>query len=110
MILLHRQLLGLRAGDGLECDHINRDRLDNRRENLRAVTHAQNMQNRGPDRNARSPYRGVYFASHCGRWAAEVRLNRHKHWFGYHDTQEAAAAAAAAGRAILMPFSEEAAR
>lgn len=42
---MHRLILGLGPGSDLECDHINRDPLDNRRCNLRAVTHAENMRN-----------------------------------------------------------------
>lgn len=45
-IRMHREILGLAAGDGRHTDHINRDKLDNRRANLRVVTAAQNMQNR----------------------------------------------------------------
>src|SRR4051794_6479842 len=43
---LHRVILGLIPRDGLEADHINRDKLDNRRANLRIVTTAQNAQNK----------------------------------------------------------------
>ena len=42
---LHREVLGLTPGDGLETDHRNGDRLDNRRSNLRVATRAQNAQN-----------------------------------------------------------------
>jgi hypothetical protein len=45
-VLMHRQLLGLTHGDGVEVDHINGDVLDNRRENLRVCFRAQNSQNR----------------------------------------------------------------
>ncbi len=43
-LYLHREIAGLTPGDGLEVDHINNDRLDNRRSNLRVLTHAQNRQ------------------------------------------------------------------
>jgi hypothetical protein len=41
---LHLFLLG-RAPDGLEWDHIDRNPCNNRRGNLRAVTHSVNMRN-----------------------------------------------------------------
>jgi hypothetical protein len=36
MVLMSREILGLERGDKREADHENRDRLDNRRSNLRA--------------------------------------------------------------------------
>ena len=47
-LLLARLLLGIAdAGPIVEADHINRDRLDNRRKNLRVVTSVGNAANRG---------------------------------------------------------------
>jgi hypothetical protein len=47
-IYLHRLVLGLPPWErgGLEVDHIDRDGLNNRRSNLRAVTHQENALNR----------------------------------------------------------------
>lgn len=64
---LHRLLMN--PPKGMEVDHINRDRLDNRRENLRVVTHRENMQNQGPEGRGKSGYRGVY-QTRSGRWFA----------------------------------------
>lgn len=43
-VRLHREVM--QAPDGLETDHIDGDRLNNRRSNLRLVTPAENMQNK----------------------------------------------------------------
>lgn len=45
-VRMHTDVLG-DPPDGLQTDHRNRDRLDNRRENLRHVSHRENMLNRG---------------------------------------------------------------
>src|SRR4051794_15318456 len=42
MDYLHRLLFGLADGDEREVDHINLDKLDNRRGNLRLATRAEN--------------------------------------------------------------------
>lgn len=55
-IRIHQVVLP--AKRGFEIDHINRNKLDNRRKNLRYCTHHQNMRNVG-SRQSRSGYRGV---------------------------------------------------
>jgi hypothetical protein len=55
---LHNLLLGP-APDGLEWDHENRDKLDNRRSNLRLVTPEINVQNRGLRKTNTSGVTGV---------------------------------------------------
>jgi hypothetical protein len=106
LVLMHRQLLGLERGDDRQADHINRDRLDNRRENLRIVTASQNAQNQGS--RGRSSYRGVWWASNIGRWAAEVMLDGRKYSLGYFDDEETAARIASDFRALHMPYSDDA--
>lgn len=44
---LHRAIMG-DIPEGYEIDHINRNTLDNRKDNLRIVTRSQNLQNRAP--------------------------------------------------------------
>lgn len=78
------------------------DGLNNRRLNLRIVTHAQNLQNKKPYANG-SGVRGVHLAN--GRWRAQARLAGVKYEVGTFATQEEAATAIAAWRAENMPFS-----
>jgi hypothetical protein len=103
---LHRELLGLRPGDGLEGDHRNRDRLDNRRSNLRVVTKAQNGQNK-PSYPGTSQYRGVSYIQSRGKWSACVRRGNRPVFQKYFETEREAAEAASAARRSLMPYAVE---
>lgn len=68
-ILLHRELLGLAAGSDLHVDHIDGDRLNNRRSNLRTCTNRQNMANLRP-RGGTSRFRGVSWHKATQKWVA----------------------------------------
>ena len=46
-------------GKNVQIDHINRDKLDNRRENLRYCTQSDNLKNKGVYRNNRTGFTGV---------------------------------------------------
>lgn len=85
---LHHFVMG-QPPKGKETDHINHNGLDNRRENLRFVTHGQNLMNQRMKRNNTSGYKGV---SRCGNsWKAQIQLNgKHIH-LGYFKTKIEAA-------------------
>jgi hypothetical protein len=92
---LHREVLGLLAGDARQVDHKNGDGLDNRRCNLRIVSHRENQQNRiGLDRQNTTGYRGVTFVKRNGKYMAQFS---HRN-LGYYDTAEEAAEIAKAFR------------
>lgn len=89
---LHRWLLS--PAPGLVVDHINGNTLDNRRENLRAVSQANNIRNRaGCQSNSKSGVRGVYWHAQRGKWAAKARENRKNIHLGLFATIEDAKAA-----------------
>jgi hypothetical protein len=72
---LHRLLTACQKG--MDVDHINGNGLDNRRENLRVVTHAENMKNmRKPVTNT-SGVKGVRLrpGPKGDRWSAEIRAH-----------------------------------
>lgn len=106
LVLLHREVLGLAPGDGHEVDHIDGDRLNCRRSNMRIATHAQNGQNRA-SRPGSSPYRGVSWETRRGKWLAQAMLNGVKHNLGCFDDELEAAAVARAWRTSHMTFTNE---
>jgi hypothetical protein len=82
---LHRAIISDRDGDhgSMQVDHINRDKLDNRRANLRWATQSQNMRNVAI--YAKCGYRGVHLLHGNKRgFAANLHL-------GTFDTAEDAA-------------------
>jgi hypothetical protein len=107
-VYMQRLLLGLPPlrVDPREADHINRDRLDNRRRNLRVVTRSQNAQNQAHGRGA-SRQRNVHWHRASGLWSVRVNVDGQKHYFGYFRDRDEAAEVARRARARLMPFSSE---
>lgn len=103
---LHRVILGLSTGDGLQVDHINRDRLDCRRANLRVVTFAQNRQNLGLAVNNTSGVRGVHWHAQRGKWQAHAKLNGRDRYLGLFASLGAAEAVVVAWRREHMAYSE----
>ncbi len=64
-------------------DHKNRNRLDNRRRNLRKATQSENGGNRGPNRNNTSGYKGVHLNRATNLWRAEICKDRKRECLGY---------------------------
>lgn len=78
--------------ENMQVDHINRDKQDNRIENLRVVTRADNTRNTHV--KGKSVYRGVYWNARRGKWGAELRNAEGKSvHLGLYDTEEDAATA-----------------
>lgn len=89
-ILLHRLVAG--AGNGCIVDHVNRNKLDNRRSNLRICTCQQNMFNREQQANNQSGYKGVC-QTKDGLWQAQIQYCGRAVYLGrYGDTLSAAMA------------------
>lgn len=90
-IYMHRELVLPPKGFGV--DHINGNTLDNRHENLRICTQAQNTLNRRPRTSGSTEYKGVYWSAYHKRWRAEIRIDGIKYGLGsYSDARSAAIA------------------
>jgi hypothetical protein len=101
--------MGLGYGDPREADHINRNKLDNRKANLRVVTHAQNTQNLSSHSDSQSRYRGVARLSgvRAKPWQAYGTVDGKRQYLGTFATEQEAADAAAAWRREHLPFTTE---
>jgi hypothetical protein len=73
LILMHRQIM--QPPEGMVVDHINHNRFDNTRANLRNVTHGQNMHNMAKHVDAVSVYKGVVRGKGKSTWYARIGWN-----------------------------------
>ena len=92
-----------------EIDHRDGDPLNNRWENLRLATSAQNKQNqRNPKGNNTSGFLGVFLHGHAKdgspKWRARIQLDGKGTHLGLFDTPERAHAAYVEAKRRLHPF------
>ena len=92
---MHRRIM---KNPDLTVDHINRDRLDNRRENLREATTQEQSDNKSVYRS-RTGIRGV--RARNGRWAAQIRIDGTMRHLGTFDDPMEASSVVEAERARL---------
>lgn len=104
---LHRELLGLIENDGLDGDHINRDRLDYRRSNLRIIPKGGNSQNVPVRPDKRSAYRGVSWHTDTHRWRAYVYVQKKCVRLGSFTDEHEAGRVAKEARLRLMPYATD---
>lgn len=70
-------------------DHVNRNKLDNRRDNIRVATPSQNLMNQNKWKNKTSRYKGVSWNARRKKWQVFIR---HKYLGNYKTEKQAAAA------------------
>jgi hypothetical protein len=66
-------------------DHINGNPSDNRIENLRLATNAQNLANRGKNKNNTSGFKGVYLHNQTNKWVASIKHLGKKYSLGCYE-------------------------
>lgn len=92
---MHREIMSAESGE--HVDHINGNKADNRRENLRLCTRGENYRNQPPTSANRSGYKGVNWNGERRKWRAQIRVDGQSFWLGHYDTVEEAARAYDAG-------------
>jgi hypothetical protein len=87
-VYMHRLILQPPAG--MDTDHRNHDRLDNRRQNLRMATRSQNLANRSP---RPGKFRGLKKERNAATWQARIKVNQRTICLGNFRTRIEAAQA-----------------
>lgn len=85
-LLMHRLIN--KTPEGYETDHINHNKFDNRKCNLRTVSQRTNQLNSSI--NTKSGCRGIYTDVRDGKWRARTKINGKTHHIGTFDKKEEA--------------------
>ncbi|MCG7388318.1 HNH endonuclease [Pantoea sp. ACRSB] len=94
-LMQHRVVWVMHHGDiphGMQIDHINHNRTDNRIDNLRVVDGIGNGRNRTQHKNNSSGATGVYFKPSHRKWGAQIRVKGKNKHLGYFASIEDAIA------------------
>lgn len=103
IVYLHKEIFGP-VPHGYEIDHVNGNKLDDRRSNLRRATRSQNNGNAKPRHGCSSRFKGVAWHNR-GYWWAYINKDGKRHNLGYYDKEvEAARAYNKASLELFGPF------
>lgn len=86
---MHRLIMN--APKGIEVDHINHDKFDNQKSNLRLCTRQQNIHNKKPNKNKTSKYKGVRWHKGNKSWQSKISYDGKRYYLGYFNTEAEAA-------------------
>lgn len=92
-LYIHRKILNLSSNDKIQVDHINHNKLDNRKENLRLATRGQNSQNRTKLSNNTSGYKGVSWHKYRNKWRSIIIYNKQYIYLGLFSNKKDAVTA-----------------
>lgn len=90
-IYMHREIT--KAAIGLDVDHVDHDRLNNTRANLRVCSHVDNIRSQSKRVDNTSGFRGVSHRKDTGKWSAYIHEHGLKISLGCFKTAAEAAKA-----------------
>jgi len=89
---MHRVIMAI-VDPTINIDHINDNKLDNQRSNLRCATRSQNTGNQRKLTKASSKYKGVSVYTKTHKWQAQINCNKQHYYLGLFATEIEAARA-----------------
>lgn len=109
MLYAHRIIYAIVYGEmPMDVDHINRNRIDNRIENLRDVSKSENQHNSKKRKNNTSGFPGVSWDTRDQKWQAYIMVDRRKIHLGYFEDFDDAVQARKIAKIKYHPSSPEA--
>ena len=90
--------------EGMDTDHIDMDKLNNQKKNLRGCSRSQNNMNMKGNKNTSSKYRGVYWVKERKKWSVNICKDKYRRYIGSFTSEEKAGEAY--NKAALEHFGE----
>lgn len=81
IISMHRLVMHV-VDENIEVDHIKHNKFDNRKSELRIVTHSQNMQNSSLHTNNTSGVKGIIWHKRDCVWEVQININDERKYLG----------------------------
>lgn len=85
----HRLIMGCKHKDGLQIDHINRNKIDNRKSNLRTVSQKENQRNKDAMNTSKTGIRGVCYEKERNKWRVQINTDEGRKRFRCNTLEEA---------------------
>lgn len=99
-LMFHREVM--HAPQGLVVDHINQNKADNRKQNLRLCSRSENNMNRPLFSSNKSGIAGVYYETGRDRWVANIMCDHRRIYIGRFKSKEEAVVARLAKEAEIF--------
>lgn len=90
VLSLHRIVMRQATGNGTIIDHKDGNPANNRKDNLRLCTGAENNHNQAKNKNNTSGFKGVSYHKPTGKYVARIIVDSKQIWLGRFDAAEEA--------------------